>query len=570
MRRPPSRLLELGLGARLLLIILLAAVVPLALAGVWLTRDAGRAGEEFLVQRMDETLAGLSREVGAEWIRARSALLDLAESEPVLTLLREEGEPGGGTTPEPVPFPPAHADRLQEVAHEAIVRDRNGDVAVRFAAEGTGPGRGVPVRLPIHAPLSGERLGTFEVRLVLDLLVARAPEWTARTGGVLGILEPGGDRSVLPTPFDPHLLATPRFLLGGEEWITARRGLSDPAVVLVLASPLEPFAEPFREAARRGVLLLLAVAFTGFAIAALLTRQVTRPVLELAEASRAFAEGDLDRRVAVRGPGEIRQLGRAFNTMASKVQRTTDALAKQEALAAVGEFAAGLAHELRNPLTAIRLDLQRVEEVSQDEERRRNLTNRMLEAMRKLDRTVSEVLRVAGSGRLRFEAIPLREPLEAAMEAVRPSADRAGVEVEGLSLPGDGPRVVADAGALEQVFLNLLRNAMEALEEVEEKPRRVQVEVTSADEVQVRIRDTGPGIPPEDLERVFEPLFTTKRGGTGLGLVIARRIVRAHGGEIRVESRTDEGTAVTVHLPARDPTPAQHPGRGGPTPPDSP
>jgi len=540
--------LELGLGARLLIIILFAAVVPLALAGAWLTQDAGRAGEALLEQRMEGALAELSRELGARWLRSRSVLLDLVESPEVLDLLRNDGPVA--TDPGPARSAPT---LLTGIAHEVVVRDLDGREVLRFRPEGPPQPGGLPVTLPVHAPLTGEILGSFEVRLVLEDMLARAPEWTARTGGVLGILEREGERSVLPTPFDPQLMASPRFLLGGEEWITVRRTLSDPPAILVVASPLEPFTEPFREAARRGILLLLAVALTGFGVAALLTRQATRAVSDLQVAAGAVARGELDRRVEVSGPREVRRLARAFNAMAARLERTLDALAKREALAAVGEFASGLAHELRNPLTAIRVDLQRVEEVSDDEERRQALVERMLEAMHRLDRTVSGVLRVAGSGRIRPRPISVGEPLTAALRTARPVLEEQAADLVAPPDPDSLPRVLGDEAALEQLFLNVLLNAAEALEAG--GTRRVEVEV-SEDEAEgvvlVRVRDTGRGIPPEELERVFEPLYSTKSGGTGLGLAISQRIARAHDGEITIESESGRGTAVTVTLPVAD------------------
>lgn len=548
-----GRLPELGLGARLLLIILLAVVVPLSLAGVWLTRDAGHAGETLLQQRMEGALAELAREVSSRWVQSRSSLLDLGESPAVLELLR--GPIVSERALEPGPW--------SVLAHEVVIRDRNGRAVARSAPDDRTSGGGLPIRVPLYAPGSGELVGALDARLVVpEALLPQAPEWTARTGGVLGILEPDGELSVLPTPFDPHLLASPRFVLAGEEWVTVRRSLVEPPATLVLAAPVEPFAEPFRRAARRGILLLLAVAVAGFGTAAFLTHQATRPVEGLVDASAAVARGELDRRVDVSGPREVRHLARAFNAMAAELQRTLDALAKQEALAAVGEFASALAHELRNPLTAIRVDLQRVEEVSDDGERRRVLTDRMLAAVRRLDRTVSGVLRVAGSGRLRLEALPVETPLATAIELARPLLDRRSARLEFPELAGEGTRVVGDAAALEQLFLNLLLNAAEALEG--EGPRRVEVEVLPVGTrvgvgenkgtptgglVEVRIRDTGRGIPPEALDRVFEPLYSTKSGGTGLGLVIANRIARAHGGTVALESRPGQGTTVTVRLP---------------------
>jgi signal transduction histidine kinase len=544
---------RLTVGGRFLVIVLLAAILPLAVVGVWLVRDAGRAGEALLAQRMTTALQGLADEVAAEWLRARSRLLDLGDSPEVRDRLLATG---AGDSP--VPVVPASED-ISEIAHRVEVRDLAGHLVARFVSPIPWPGEGLRVALPIHAG-TGEVVGVLEAWIRLETLLGRSSEWAARTGGVIGALEPNGQVPVLSTPFDSHLLTGDRFHLVGEEWITRRHQLSDPPAELVLAAPLDPYRQPFREAAGRGILLILAVACTGIAAAAVLTRQTTNPLRRLVTASAALAGGDMRHRVPVRGPREVRELATAFNSMAETLQRTLGTLARREALAAVGEFAAVLAHEIRNPLTAIRIDLQRVEEVSHDEDRRRALTDRMLEAVRRLDRSVSGVLCVARSGRVEPEPIHLAEPLSGAMETARPTITAVGGELRVSFHPADVPQVLGDRAALEQLFLNLLLNAGEALDG--DGPQLVDVTVAPTEEatiagvgvafVEVRIRDTGRGIPSADVERIFETLYSTKRGGTGLGLAIADRIARAHGGDIRAESDPGRGTTMAVRIPLAD------------------
>jgi signal transduction histidine kinase len=555
-------------GGRFVVIVLLAAVLPLALAGVWLTRDAGRAGEALLDQRMTATLHGLADEVGAEWVRARSRLLDLAESPEVrarlhgATVAGRAGPPADLAPVTPEPAGPG----ISELVHRVEIRTAAGDLAARFEPAVAWPGEGLRVALPIHAG-SGEVVGLMEAWVRLETLIGRTSEWAARTGGVIAALEPGGDLPVVSTPFDPHLLTGPRFQLGGEEWITRRHTLHDPPAVLVLAAPLDPYRQPFREAARRGVLLILAVALAGFTAAALLTRETTRPLARVVAASRAVARGEMHHRVPVQGPQEVRELAGAFNAMAGTLQRTLATLAEREAMAAVGEFAAVLAHEIRNPLTSIRIDLQRVEEVAGDEARRRSLTDRMLEAVRRLDRSVSGVLSVARSGRVELEPVALAAPLAVAIQTARPTVEARGGELRESFFAPDLPLVLGDRSALEQLFLNLLLNAGEALDGDGRRVVEVSVETLAGVEVSaetvagadegggargyagVRIRDTGRGIPDSELDRVFQALYTTKRGGTGLGLAVADRIARAHGGEIRAESEPGRGTTMEVRIP---------------------
>ena len=237
----------------------------------------------------------------------------------------------------------------------------------------------------------------------------------------------------------------------------------------------------------------------------------------------------------------------------ASLRRTLSELADRERLAAVGEFAASLAHEVRNPLTAIRIDLQRVEERLPSDSPLREPQSRALKEISRLDATVSEALDVARTGRWRIGVVDLRAPLRAAADAAAHAFTerQATLDLTGLS---DRPLVVlGDASALEQLFLNLFLNAAAALGpggrawiEVGEEP---------ADAV-VAVRDSGTGIAPEMLDNVFQPLYTTRPDGTGLGLTVARRIVDEHGGQIEIESAVGQGTTVRVRVPLE-------PGSGG-------
>lgn len=554
-----------SLGIRFLLIVLLAVALPLGLAGVWMVRDAGRAGEALLRSRMEETLDDLVQETGSRWVGVRARILDLAEDRRLQDALAARAT-GGDLAALLVAGHPA----LGETLHGAVVRESGGGRVARLSwgasrraaddpgrALGEPPGGatggdhgaggpGLPAVLDVRETGTGELLGHLEVRVVADALLWGWGQWAARTGGVVGVLEEGTDRPLVSVPFDPALLGRDRFTLDGEDWITHRRALPVPPVVLVLASPLEPFALPFREAARRGILLILAVGIGGFAVATLLTARSTRPLADLADAAEAVARGDLGTRVSPEGPEEVARVARGFNTMAASLRRTLDTLAEREALAAVGEFAAALAHELRNPLTAMRLDLQRIDEVSGDEERRTALTERILSAARRLDRTVEGVLRLAVTGRAARGPVVLDETLERAARTALPSFEARGAEL--VMPPGPGTDVVVegDAPALEQLLVNLLVNAAEAMEDGGRTTVQVREE---GDGVEFVVRDTGPGFSGDVLERAREPLFTTKARGTGLGLAIADRIVRAHGGRLELANDPEGGARVTVWLP---------------------
>ncbi len=259
-----------------------------------------------------------------------------------------------------------------------------------------------------------------------------------------------------------------------------------------------------------------------------------------------------------------RQASLAFeNTALYREQRKRlDRLHRAERLAAVGQLAAGVAHEIRNPLTAIRSTMQYLLQGLDTSEPKHQLVEELLSEVDRINSTVGGLLSLSRTGELRPVEVDLLDPLARAVQLLRARAGEQGVEIA-ASLPPEPVPVLGDAGQLKQVFLNLLLNAVQSM------PGGGQVRVTVApgpprpgthreEWAHVRVSDSGPGIPPDKLRRVFDPFYTTKSDGTGLGLAICHGIVEQHQGEIEVESEEGCGTTVSVRLPlaGRQPWPA--------------
>jgi signal transduction histidine kinase len=544
----------------MLLVVLVVGIVPLVMLGLWLTRTAPRAGERLLRTRLDETLDQAVAQVASRWISERSDLLFLADEVEVQRILERLGtrasEPAG------VEPPSSLKDRFEELAPSVLavsvvssedvrlVSVERSPVGSRWLDAGEPLPLGVVVDMGIYAAGDGSRLGTL--RAVLDpqalLSPGALPPTTA--GLVLAAFDPSSGASLLPLPLEPELFDTPSFEWQTERWLSTRRILGEPPLILAVAAPLTPFIAPFEVVARQGTWLLLAVAIAGLGLVALLTRRMTRRLAHLSEAAQAVAGGDLDRRIEPEGRDEVGRVAHAFNTMAESLRRTLAELTQKESLAAVGEFAATLAHEVRNPLTAIRIDLQYVEEGLPGESPLRTPQSRALREVARLDDTVSRTLEVARSGRIRPRPIDLREPVHAAVRAARPLLDEKAASLSAECGP-DPIDAIGDSGALEQLFLNLLRNALEALE----TGGAVSVELSvDGEDALVTVTDDGCGMPAEVRERIFEPFFSTRVEGTGLGLPISRRIAVVHGGNLAVESEPGAGTKVTVRLPTLAPS----------------
>lgn len=279
---------------------------------------------------------------------------------------------------------------------------------------------------------------------------------------------------------------------------------------------------------------------------------------------------DRPRWVAGRGDLELlnllaSQASLAFeNAALYRAQRERlDRLYRAERLAAVGQLAAGVAHEIRNPLTAIRSTMQYLLRGLDPDEPKHQLVEDLLSEVDRINSTVGGLLSLSRTGDLRKSETDLLEPLEKAVQLVQARAAEQGVEIQsdasgnGAGAHGRGQgglRVLADAGQLKQVFLNLLINALQSMPEggrisVAVTPWSPQFGNARAPWVQVRIQDTGPGIPPEQVRRVFDPFYTTKHDGTGLGLAICHGIIEQHEGEIQLESEMGAGTIVWVRLP---------------------
>jgi two-component system sensor histidine kinase HydH len=222
-------------------------------------------------------------------------------------------------------------------------------------------------------------------------------------------------------------------------------------------------------------------------------------------------------------------------------------MARGERLATVGNLAAAVAHEIRNPLSAVSMGLQRLraefDPVEREEYRR--MVDLVQGEVRRLNAIVEEFLSLARPIRLSPGPVPVADLLGEIRQLIEPQARAAGIAVE-QEIPAALGDVAADRDRLKQVLLNLVLNAIEAMPA---GGRLTLGAAVSGPALILTVADTGSGIAPELLPRVFEPYVTTKTKGLGLGLAIARRIVEAHGGRIEAESRAGQGTRFRITLP---------------------
>ncbi len=288
------------------------------------------------------------------------------------------------------------------------------------------------------------------------------------------------------------------------------------------------------------VALLVVAPVLAAAIALYIGRSIARPVATLQAGAARLADGDLATRIAIETPDEFGALARQFNAMTAAIEGHQAKLVESEKLAGIGRLAAGVAHEINNPLAVIlgyaRLlrkkatgpladDLGVVED---EAIRARDIVEGLLDLSRPLP---------PGP-----EAVDLRATCDEAVSRLRDAGVLAGVEVA-VTGSGSAP---GHPAKLRQVVLNLVRNAAEAAGD----GGRVRVEVSDdGAATRVAVSDSGPGLDPTAASRLFEPFFTTKDKGTGLGLAVSRAIARAHDGDVVAEGPEGGGARFTLRLP---------------------
>ena len=241
-----------------------------------------------------------------------------------------------------------------------------------------------------------------------------------------------------------------------------------------------------------------------------------------------------------------RDLG-ARVALAVERDQAVNALDDARRLAALGQFAAAIAHDIRTPLTSISLNVQILRRKLQLSDDDREHLDIALEELARLDKSVGEILDFAKPVKLAAEAIDIGELLETTAKGLSPVLSEKGVELELVEPPGDAITVHGDAKRLRQVLTNLVDNAADA----SGTGAKVILRATAADDhVAIEVEDQGRGIDTHDLPKIFDPFFTTRPDGTGLGLAICHKVVRAHGGDIKVRSAPGAGSTFTVLLPA--------------------
>jgi signal transduction histidine kinase len=294
-----------------------------------------------------------------------------------------------------------------------------------------------------------------------------------------------------------------------------------------------------------GLLLIVTIA--------IFTKRITSPIIDLGRVAEKVTEGNLDCSAPVSGPKEIRMLSQTFNEMLSGLRskrNLEELLQRAERSAVVGRLASGIAHEIRNPLNFINLSIDHLRAAfAPKEEAPRAQYIHMLTTIKdelaRLNRLVSDFLGYGRPAKLKIREIDARSLIEEVRDLVHTHAEQHAVTVNIKQDGESDSKLQGDAELIKTCFSNLMINAIQAM------PGGGKLDISLRPDngfLEIKFADTGVGIMPEDLAQIFEPYYSTKETGIGLGLPLTKKIIEEHGGKIAVESGPGRGTTFTVTL----------------------
>ncbi len=323
---------------------------------------------------------------------------------------------------------------------------------------------------------------------------------------------------------------------------------------LLLSLSLEEMNQGISQQRLRLLLLFTIVAILVSTVTILAVNKLfIEPLRRIQEGAEAVGKGQFKYQIPMTSRDEIGELARTFNRMSDQlteafesIRRSQQKIVEAEKLAALGQLSAGLAHELKNPLTSIKMILQAILDSASPPEMTTQDIEVILKEVQRLDTILTQFLTFAKPSRLHLRPLDLRETVEEVLSLMKTRFDRGDVRVL-KEMPEDLPSIAGDHEKMRQVLINLFLNSVQAMPD----GGRLSVVAgkTSKNDhkkVFLKVEDTGSGIREENQEKIFDPFFTTKEHGTGLGLSIVYSIVKEHRGTIDLQSQVGKGTSFTL------------------------
>jgi len=306
----------------------------------------------------------------------------------------------------------------------------------------------------------------------------------------------------------------------------------------------------------------LAFAFlVGILFSLYFIRSITGPIAELLNATRNIKSGKLQYRIERRLRDEFGELAASFNEMAASLQEQYAKLQETERLAVVGELAAGMAHEIKNPMAGIKVSMEVLSQDSPLPPEDKEVLLRVINEIDRITALLKGLLSYARPPKPDLVSLDVNQLIEATIKSAsyslrspknKDKLQNRQIEFQ-TDLSPDLPHIIADPNQLQQVFLNLILNSVDAISSIPDRQGiiTIRTRLSSENMAQISIADNGRGIDGKALEEIFKPFFTTKPQGTGLGLAITKRLIEQHnGGSITVANNADgEGVIFTINMP---------------------
>jgi two-component system NtrC family sensor kinase len=346
-------------------------------------------------------------------------------------------------------------------------------------------------------------------------------------------------------------------------YIAAYEPIKNPQGNIIGVLSVGILEDKFSDMRKRAIAMFLGITLVGMIVALIvsnfLARGILQPIRGLVSASGRWAKGDFDYRVKITRKDEIAKLEETFNFMVSSLKERDDKLReytdqqimKSERLATIGQLAAGVAHEINNPLGTISIYAQMVlDELDKDSDSCRESMAVVMKQTNRAGRIVKDLLEFARQSEPEMRMLNITDVLTKAIAITTHPAELQNIRLL-TDLTPELPDIQGDSDKLQQVFVNIIVNALQAMPEGGILTVRTRLTEDSGF-VEIEISDTGCGIPQEHLSKLFDPFFSTKRTGegTGLGLSVTLGIVEKHNGTIDVKSKVGEGSTFIIRLPA--------------------
>ncbi len=315
---------------------------------------------------------------------------------------------------------------------------------------------------------------------------------------------------------------------------------------------VEDFSEIIENNAIKRIIAIIIVFGIGIILAVILSLMYTKPIHNVVDAAKSVAAGDLTVELMTNRKDEIGELTQSFNHMLKKLREEKEMeekLREAEHLSAIGQLARSIAHEIRNPLNFISLSIDHIKkkyvpEAEKEKEQFESLINSIKQEIQRLNKLVGDFLDYGKPMKLNFQNTNIETLINDILDLVKIKAEKDNIRINFQK--GEVPLLSVDPELIKTCIFNIILNSFQAMSDGGE----LNVETNTVNnKVQIIIRDTGAGVSKDNIQRIFEPFYSTKSNGLGLGLAMTKRVIEEHGGKVDFKSEEGKGSVMTIMLP---------------------